>query len=50
LERDKKEFLEKGRKSPVQTCMTEKESKAYSLAQETLALLKELDTDSKKEK
>lgn len=50
LERDKKEFMERGRISPVQTCMTEKESKAYLLTQETLALLKELDRDSKQEK
>ena len=50
LEQDKKAYNEKGRTSPVHTCMTEKEAEAYALAQETLALIRKFDMDAEEEK
>jgi len=50
LEQDKKAYHEKGRTSPVHTCMTEKEAEAYALAQETLALIRKFDMDAEEEK
>lgn len=50
LEQDKKAYQENGPTPPIHTCMTERQAEAYALAQETLALLKELDSDTEKDK